>query len=117
MIELISIVCSLIVCIFTPFEVNRIRKGGTNKKFAGNRAGYIAAYRKQLTMLTWVGLVLGVLTLALSFVESNPGERIVKYVAAAIWFAVSAVCFISKRSLADVSIEQPTAQPTVPPTP
>ncbi len=101
MIELISIVCSLAVCVITPIEVSRIRSGWVRPKFAGDREKFLTAYRKQLTMLTWVGVVFGLLSTALAFMETTPGEPIVKLVAAAIWFAVAVICFISRRMLPD----------------
>ena len=57
MLELISIICSLAICILTPIEVHKIRGGRVRKGFAGDRAKYIAAFDKQLTWLMWVGRV------------------------------------------------------------
>jgi hypothetical protein len=99
MIELISIICSLAVCILTPIEVGRIRSGWVREKFKGDREKFIAAYRKQLTLLTWVGLGFGILSIGLSFVEMEPGEGTVKIVAGVIWLAVAGICAVSKRML------------------
>jgi len=99
MIELISVVCSLVICVLTPIEVNRIRAGWVNQKFEGDRPRFIAAYRKQLVMLMWLGLGFGALTLILSLLEAEPGERIFKVVAGAIWFAVAGISLISQRRL------------------
>jgi hypothetical protein len=99
MIELISILCSLLICILTPIEMRKIQSGWTNKKFEGNREGFLVAYRKQMTMMIYLGLGLGGLTAVLILIEDNPGERIVKAVAAAIWLAVAAICFVSRRNL------------------
>jgi hypothetical protein len=107
MIELISIIASLAVCILTPFEVRRIRRGWVHKKFAGDQAKYLAAYRKQLTLLIVVGIVFGVLGIGLAFIETKPGEMTVKIIAAVIWFAVAVICFISRRMLPS----GPTAAP------
>ncbi len=103
MLELISIICSLAICILTPIEVHKIRTGRVRKGFAGDRAKYIAAFDKQLGWLMWVGLVFGVLTLGLAFIEKRPGEAVVKIVAAIIWFAVACITYIAHRQLAGMA--------------
>jgi hypothetical protein len=103
MIELISILCSLMICVLTPIEVGRIRGGWVNKKFENDRPKFLAAYSRQLAMLTWVGVGFGVLTLGLVAIEHNPGERIVKMVAGVIWLAVAAICFIYRKRLPTVA--------------
>jgi hypothetical protein len=99
MLEIISILCSLIICIVTPIEVNRIRNGKINKKFANDPQKFLDIYRKQLRMLIFVGLGLGTLTFIMSFLEENPGERVFKLVAGAIWLAVAGICFVSRGRL------------------
>ncbi len=99
MIELISILCSLAICILTPIEVNKIRGGWVNKRFENDREKFLDVYRKQLRMLTWLGVGFGTLTLGLILIESEPGEKIVKLVAAAIWYAVAAICFVQRGRL------------------
>ena len=103
MLELISIICSLAICILTPIEVHKIRTGRVRKGFAGDRAKYIAAFDKQLSWLMWVGLVFGILTLGLAFIEKRPGEAVVKIVAAIIWFAVACITYIAHRQLAGMA--------------
>src|SRR5262245_61162891 len=102
MIELIGIICSLAICILTPIEVGKIRAGWVRKKFAGDRAKFLTAYRAQLKLLSWLGLVFGLLFIGLAFAETEPGEPVVKLVAAVIWFAVSGITFVGRRKLADV---------------
>jgi hypothetical protein len=99
MIELISLVCSLMICVLTPMEVNRIRGGWVAKRFEGDREGYLVRYRAQLNMLTYVGVGFGGLTLALALVEQVDGERIFKAVAGLIWFAVAFVCHAQRDRL------------------
>ena len=99
MIELISIICSLAICILTPIEVSRIRSGWIRAKFKGDREQFIAAYHKQLAMLTWVGVGFGILSIGLSFIEMHPGEGTVKIIAGIIWFAVAGICAVSNRML------------------
>jgi len=43
-----------------PVEVGKIRKGWVHKKYAGDRPRFLAAYRKQLRVLMWLGLFFGV---------------------------------------------------------
>jgi hypothetical protein len=112
MLELISIVLSLVVCILTPIEVGRIRRGWVRPKFAGDRAKFLVAYRKQLRMLMWIGVVFGVLGIVLASLETTPGEPIVKLVAALIWFAVAIISLFSLRVLAKMPDGDLTAGPT-----
>ena len=99
MIELISIICSLAICILTPMEVNKIRNGWVRKRFAGDRVKFLAAYRQQLKLFTGFGIVFGVIGLVLASLETEPGEPMVKLIAAVIWLAVAVICFLSLRKL------------------
>ena len=105
MIELISIICSLAICIITPIEVGRIRSGWVREKFKGDREKFIAAYHKQLALLTWVGVGFGIFSIGLSFIELHPGEGTVKIIAAVVWFAVAVICAVSKRMLPAATAE------------
>lgn len=102
MLELIGMIAGLIVCIMMPIEMARIRKGWVSKKFTSDRPKFLVAYRKQLKMLMWLGLVFGVLGIGLAAVEARHGEVIVKLIGAAIWFIVSAIAFLSRRELAKI---------------
>jgi len=99
MIELISIICSLAICVVTPIEVRKIRSGWVRDKYKGDRTKYIAAFRAQLNMLTWVGVGFGVLSIGLAFIEMEPGEPVVKVIAGLVWFAVACICFVSRRMI------------------
>jgi len=99
MLELISIIAALAICVLTPIEVRRIRGGWVRKQFAGDRAKFLAAYRRQLTLLTWLGVVFGVLGIGMALIETKPGEATVKSVAAIIWFTVAGISFVSRRML------------------
>lgn len=107
MLELIAIIAAIAICILTPYEVNKIRRGWVHKKFAGDRAKHIAAYRKQLTILICMGAVFGVLGIVFAAIATRPEEITVKIVTAVIWFAVSGICFVSRRRLPS----EPTAGP------
>lgn len=102
MIELISIICSLAICILTPIEARKIRRGWVRKKFAGDRDKYLIAYRSQLNLMTWLGVIFGFLSVALAFIEAHPGETTIKLVAGAVWLAVAVISFASRRVLSDV---------------
>jgi predicted Na+-dependent transporter len=102
MLELIAMVAGIVICVLVPIEVGKIRRGWVRPKFAGDRAKFLAAYRKQLRYLMWLGIVFGVLGTGLALVETTPGESIVKLVGAVIWFAVAVVSFTSLRTLATV---------------
>jgi hypothetical protein len=111
MIELVSIIASLVVCILIPIEVGRIRRGWVRKQFAGDRGKFIAAYRKQLKLLLWLGLVFGVLEVVLASIETHTGERPIKLIAAVIWFAVFIISLIALRMLAKVPEADPARSP------
>jgi hypothetical protein len=103
MIELVSLVCSLMICILTPIEVNRLRGGWAPKKFEGDRDGYLVRYRTQLRMLTFVGLGFGGLTLLLTMLEADPGEKVFKAIAGLVWFAVAFICHTQRARLPEAS--------------
>ena len=100
MIELIGILACLVAAISVPLQVAKMRTGWMPKKFAGTPAEYAAVFRKQLTMLKWVGLGFGVLELAMIAIETTPGEWIVKLVAGLLWLTLSGLCFFYDRALA-----------------
>jgi DMSO reductase anchor subunit len=110
MLELISIVAGLIVCIMMPIEVGKIRKGWVRDKFKGDRPKFLAAYRKQLRMLMWFGFVFAVLGIVFAAIEDRRGEAIVKVVGAVIWLAVASISFFSLRTLENVPDTEPVAK-------
>ena len=95
MLELIAMVAGLAVCVWLPIEMGKIRKGWVHKKFAGDRPKFLAAYRKQIRTMMWLGLVFGVAGIGLALVEDRPGGSIIKLVGAAIWLAVSGIAYTS----------------------
>ena len=110
MLELLSILAGVVVCIMMPVELGKIRKGWVSKKFAGDRPKFLAAYRKQVRVLMWLGLVFGVLGIGLAAVEARQGEMIVKIVGAAIWLAVSGISYYSLGELAKVPDTEPVGR-------
>jgi hypothetical protein len=111
MLELLSIIAGLAVCILMPIELGKIRKGWVSKKFAGDRPKFLAAYRKQVRVLMWLGLVFGVLGLGLAAVEARQGEMIVKLIGASIWLAVSGIAFVCHGELAKIPDTEPAGSP------
>jgi len=101
-IELISILASLAVIILTPIQTAQIRAGRRSKRFQGTPEQYVQSYRKQMMLLVWLGLIFGALNIGLIFVETRAGEWIVKLVAAALWFGVCVVSFLSRQKLAEL---------------
>jgi hypothetical protein len=100
MLELISIVASIAVLILTPIEVGKIQRGWVRKNFKGTPAEFLVAYKRQLTLFVWLGIVLGILDIGLGIVEETPYENYVKYFAALLWFGVSGVSYYCRNKLA-----------------
>ena len=69
----------------------------------------LAAYRKQIRTMMWLGLVFGVAGIGLALVEDRPGGSIIKLVGAAIWLAVSGIAFTSLRALERIPDTGPVA--------
>jgi hypothetical protein len=100
MIELISIFASLVVLILTPIQASQIAAGKISPKFKGTPEAYVAAFRRQIGMMMWLGAVFAVANLALIFMVTEPGEWIVKLIAAGLWLGVSVVSYLSSQKLA-----------------
>jgi hypothetical protein len=109
MIELIALIAAIAVLILTPIEVAKIQKGWVRKSFKGTHEQFVAAYRKQLTFMIWIGVVLGVLNIGLGVIEQTPGENYVKYFAGLLWLGVSAMSYFSRNKLAAMPPSTPTA--------
>jgi hypothetical protein len=80
-------------------------------KFKGDRPRFLAAYRKQLKLLMWFGLVFAALGMALATLEEHSGEAIIKILGGGVWFAVGGISFLSLRSLANVPETEPLPNP------
>lgn len=106
MLELISIAAGLIACIMMPFELGRIRKGWVGRKFAGDRPRFLAAYRKQIRLLMWLGLVFGVLGIGMAAIAPRD-EAIGKLVAAIVWLVVSGIAFFTHGQLVKIPATAP----------
>ncbi len=100
MIELISILASIVLLFVTPIQTAQICAGKINAKYKGTPEAYAAAFRKQIGLLVWLGAVFAALNLVLIFIEVEPGEWIVKLVAAMLWLGVFSVSLHSRQRLA-----------------
>jgi hypothetical protein len=100
MLELISIVASIALIILTPIQTSQIVAGKFSPKLKTSPAAYVAAFRKQIGMLVWLGAVFAVLNLLLIFISTEPGEWLFKLIGAVLWAAVAGVSFFSNQRLA-----------------
>ena len=78
MLELISIIASIVLIVVTPIQTAQICAGKISPKYKGTPEAYAAAFRKQIGLLVWLGAVFAVLNLVLIFIASEPGEWIVE---------------------------------------
>ena len=123
MLELISLICALVLVVWTPQEVNKVLGGWVNKRFKGDHAAFLKAYRKQLSVMRGAGMAFVVAMLAIAALEfADEGDATrgaVKLVAAVIWGGVAIVSHRARQKL-DAAIAAgsiPTAPPAVPATP
>ena len=102
MLEIISILASLALIVIAPIQTAQICAGKFSPKMKVTPEVFVASFRKQLVMLTWLGAVFGAVNIVLMFIETEPGENIVEGVAAALWSGVAGVSFYSSRRLANL---------------
>ncbi|TWT00308.1 hypothetical protein [Reyranella sp. CPCC 100927] len=99
MLELIALVAALVLCVWTPIETRKVRDGWMRKNFQGTHAEFVAKYRRQLTVIGWVGMVLGTLNLVLAAVAASEPGFIVKLIAGIIWLVAGGISLWSRRIL------------------
>lgn len=99
MLELIALIAALAVCVWTPIEARKVRDGWMRKNFQGTREEFVTKYRRQLTVIGWVGLVLGTLNLVLALVASSEPGMIVKLIAGIIWLMAGGISLWCRRIL------------------
>jgi hypothetical protein len=100
MLELISIIASIVILVLTPFQTTQIARGKINPKYKGTPEAYVAAFRKQVGYTLWLGLVFAVLDCLMILISTEPGEWIVDLVAGVLWLGVFAVSFYARQTLA-----------------
>jgi len=93
--ELIALVCAIAVAIWTPQEVTKVIGGWVNKRFKGDQAAFLVAYRKQLNFMRIFGMIACVAMTAIAVIEfADAGDTLrggLKIVAAIIWGVVALV--------------------------
>jgi len=100
MLELIAIVAGLVLCFYLPYEVGKVRNGWVRKSFKGTAEAFRAAYQKQLKTFMVLGLVIGIVDIALAPLDQEAGEWVFKLLSAAIWLSVAAVAYHARGRLA-----------------
>jgi hypothetical protein len=98
MLELIALACGAVLIVWQPIEARRVAGGWTRPRFRGTRAEFLPAYRRQLTIFLWVGIVIGLGNLAMgALLEDDPARRIARLVTAAVWFGVAGSALLARR--------------------
>lgn len=98
MIEIIAMVCAAVLVVWTPIESRKVARGWVRRRFKGTPEEFRVAYRRQLTILVWLGLGFGVFNLGFALaLEDDPARRLVKLVAGALWLGVTASAFLGRR--------------------
>lgn len=98
MLELIAMVCAAVLVVWTPIESRKVARGWVRRRFKGTPDEFRVAYRRQLTILVWLGLAFGVFNLGLAFAfDDEPTRRMVKIVAGALWLGVSGSAVFGRR--------------------
>ena len=105
MLELISILASLVLLIVTPMQTAQVCAGKISPKYTGTPQAYAAVFAKQVNLFIWLGAVFAGLDLLLIFLSTEPGEWVVKLVSAVLWLGVAAVSFHSRQKLARFSAQ------------
>jgi hypothetical protein len=103
MLEILSILAAAALLIITPIQTGQVCAGKINPKFKGSPAEYAVAFRRQLTLLIYLGSICGVVNLGLIFLDSSSAEWIFNLLGAALWLGVAAVSYLSTRRLATLS--------------
>jgi hypothetical protein len=98
MLELIALLAGVVLTVWQPIEARRVAGGWTRPRFRGTREEFLLAYRRQLTMFLWLGVVIAVLNIGMGvLLEDDPARRIARFVTAAVWLGVAASGFVSRR--------------------
>ncbi len=120
MLEIVALVCAIAATIWTPMETTKVIGGWVNKRFKGDHAAFLKAYRKQLGFLRIAGLVLFVLMGAFavySFVDEHDALRGgIKAFSAVVWGAAGLVGMSSRNRL-DAAMAAGQIPMTAPATP
>lgn len=98
MIELIAMACAAVMVVWTPIEARKVAGGWVRRRHKGTPEEFRTAYRRQLTLFLWLGVVVGLGNLALAFAfDDDPTRSTVKLVGGALWLGVGASAFYGRR--------------------
>lgn len=98
MLELIAMVCAAVLIVYTPIESRKVAGGWIRKRHKGAPEEFRASYRRQLSILIWLGLAFGVFNLGLSLLpDQDPARSMVKAVAGLLWLGVSISAVFGRR--------------------
>ncbi len=99
LIDLFALLAAVAVCIWVPIETRKVRGGWTRRRFEGTHAEFIVKYRRELTMIVWTGLIVGLINLALAFATAGDSRQVVKIVSGVVWLAAGAITWVARRQL------------------
>jgi hypothetical protein len=99
MLTLVSMLAGLALCILLPIVMRKVAGGWVNPKFKGTREEFVAKCRRLLTWLIWLGLVIGVVSIAAAWAPGDTLLRIDRLASGAIFVALAIVSFMSRRHL------------------
>ncbi len=100
MLELIALIGAVILIVWTPIEARRVAGGWVRPKHKGTPEAFRRQYRRQLSVLIWIGVVLGLGNLGLAALpDQDDARRMVKVVIGVLWLGVAISAGVSRRRL------------------
>jgi hypothetical protein len=98
MLEPIALLCGVVLALWQPIEARRMAGGSSRPCFRGTRAEFLVAYRRQLAIFLWIGVVIAAANIAMGLaLEDEPARRMTRFVTAAVWLGVAASAALSRR--------------------
>lgn len=108
MITLIAVVCILIAVIMAAVQSRKIRSGWVPTKFAGRAEAFLAAKRKEYTMLAWLGVVAGPIWFVLAVLDWGRPAAYERLALGAVFVACGIVMFTLRAKLPAQPVETRT---------
>lgn len=100
MLELVALVCALALIVWTPIEARKVAGGWVRARHKGTPEEFRLGYRRQLTVLIWVGVVIGAGNILLSpLVDADRARSLVRLVMGVLWLGVSVAAVFGRRIL------------------
>ncbi len=97
MLELIALLCAAGMIVWVPVESHRVARGWVRRRHKGTAEEFRDLYRRQLTLFVWMGVVFGVINLALGLLEPDGARLTVKVVTGVLWFGAAAAAVYGRR--------------------